>query len=35
MVFEKSITQWIDVNGVVAEDIVKKDMEKYEKKNKK
>jgi hypothetical protein len=29
MVFEKSITQWIDVNGVVAEDIVKKDMEKF------
>ena len=29
MTFEKSITKWIDVNGVVAEDLVKKDMTKF------
>ncbi len=35
MTFNKSITEWIDVNGVIAEDVVKKDvtafLQKYEK----
>jgi len=29
MDFEKSITQWIDVNGVVAEEVVRKDVSKF------
>ena len=26
MTFEKSITKWIDVNGIFAEEIIKADM---------
>ena len=29
MEFGKSVTKWIDVNGVIAEDIVKKDLNKF------
>ena len=29
MTFEKSITKWIDLNGVVAEDIVRKDLKRF------